>query len=177
MVAGIMIARFSVAPSALLGSLDGRAGRMYHGSARLLLSSPHIGATWQITVLARSADRRRDLHEQPRITRTSASMSATPTARRSVRLGPSSIRARPPPRRRPARSVRGCSIPTSATTSCGPGCQSDLANWTRGDRKARFEQTAERPAAAVGAASLPRTPRGRAPRCPARCSRSSAMTA
>ena len=44
----------------------------------------------------------------------------------------------------------------SATTSCGPDCcrpcreaqlhedQSDLANWTRGDRKARFEQTAER---------------------------------
>ena len=28
--------------------------------------SPHIGATWQITVLARSADRRRDLHEQRR---------------------------------------------------------------------------------------------------------------
>ena len=49
-----------------------------------------------------------------------------------------------------AGSARFCSIPTSATTSCGSGCcqpvpeaqlredQSDLANWTRGDRKARF---------------------------------------
>ena len=66
--------------------------------------------------------------------------------------------------------------------------QSDLANWTRGDRKARFEQTAERHAGlsqfaapfsepdevrrragrgsvadAVGATGLPRTPRGGAP--------------
>ena len=64
-----------------------------------------------------------------------------------------------PRRRRPgsftvtAGSARCCSIRTSATTSCGPDCcqpaqlredQSDLANWTRGDRKARFEQTAER---------------------------------
>ena len=53
-------------------------------------------------------------------------------------------------------SARCCSILTLATPSCGPDCcqpcrrpscarsQSDLANWTRGDRKARFEQTAER---------------------------------
>ena len=72
--------------------------------------------------------------------------------------------------------------------------QSDLANWTRGDRKARFEQTAERHAGlsrfagpflsrmkfvdeqgrgrvadAVGAAGLPRAPRGRPPRRAARC--------
>ena len=52
--------------------------------------------------------------------------------------------------------MRCCSIPTSATPSCGFDLlstvpetqlredQSDLANWTRGDRKARFEQTAER---------------------------------
>ena len=71
--------------------------------------------------------------------------------------------------------------------------QSDLANWTRGDRKARFEQTAERHAGlsqvrravseqdevrrragrgrvadAVGVASLPRAPRGGTPRRPAR---------
>ena len=49
-----------------------------------------------------------------------------------------------------------CSIPASATTSCGPDCcpscrrsscartSPTWANWTRGDRKARFEQTAER---------------------------------
>ena len=72
--------------------------------------------------------------------------------------------------------------------------QSDLASWTRGDRKARFEQTAERHAGlsrfagtapeqdevrrragrgsvadAVGATGLPRTPRGRPPRRSARC--------
>ena len=71
--------------------------------------------------------------------------------------------------------------------------QSDLANWTRGDRKARFEQTAERARRAEpvrrtvseqdevrrragrghladpgGAAGLPRTPRGGTPRRPAR---------
>ena len=71
--------------------------------------------------------------------------------------------------------------------------QSDLANWTRGDRKARFEQTAERHAGLsqfaapflsrmkfvdeqgegaspthVGAEGLPRTPRGGAPRPAAR---------
>ena len=50
----------------------------------------------------------------------------------------------------------GLSIPTSATTSLRARLlstvpeaqlredQSDLANWPRGDRKARFEQTAER---------------------------------
>ena len=68
--------------------------------------------------------------------------------------------------------------------------QSDLANWTPGDRKARFEQTAERQAGlsqfaapfleqdevrgragrehladAVGAAGLPRTPRRGAAAC------------
>ena len=66
--------------------------------------------------------------------------------------------------------------------------QSDLADWTRGDRKARFEQSrrAARRAVseqdevrrragrgsvadAVGAASLPRTPRRGTPRRPARC--------
>ena len=72
--------------------------------------------------------------------------------------------------------------------------QSDLANWTRGDRKARFEQIAERHAGlsqfagpflsrmkfvdeqgrgdvadAVGAAGLPRTPRGGTPRRSAPC--------
>ena len=34
--------------------------------------------------------------------------------------------------------------------------QSDLANWTRGDRKARFEQTAERHAGLSQFAALPR---------------------
>ena len=65
--------------------------------------------------------------------------------------------------------------------------QSDLANWTRGDRKARFEQTAERHAGlsqfagpflsrmkfvdeqGEGTSGLPRTPRGGTPRRSAPC--------
>ena len=105
-----------------------------------------------------------------------------------------------PPARRPCYS-----IPTSATTSCGPECcrpcrrrrlhedQSDLANWTRGDRSGplRADRRAARRAEPVrravseqdevrrragrghladpgGVAGLPRTPRGGTPRRPAR---------